>query len=109
MISRATGLFSIYRGAATNTSGDEIDHPYLVLANVPLSLRNSSTISDNPNTATPRTITAFRGRGSSSLGLRANDRIIDQATEESFLVDSVSAPRSSTRNSDLQFVAHRVN
>jgi len=109
MISRANGLFSIYRGTTENASGDIIDGAYLVASDVPLALRNADTTSEALSTETPRTIGRFRGRASSGTDLRTFDRIKDQATGEYFTVDSVRAPRSSTRNSDLEFGAHRVN
>jgi len=109
MISRATGLFTIYRGTTTNDSGDEIDGAYIAASGVPLALRNEGTASEGLNTDTPRQITRLAGRATSGADLRARDRIKDEATGEYFQVDWIVAPLSSTRNSDLQFGAHRVS
>jgi hypothetical protein len=108
MIARATGSFSIYRGTTTNTSGDEIAADYLIASDVPLSLHNSGAIEGPANTATPRTITSIRGRATVGTDLQAEDRIED-AYGVRYVVDTVTPPLSSTRNSDLSFVVHRVN
>lgn len=110
MLARATGLFSIYRGTTTNLSGDVVDDNTNPLhVDVPLSLHNAAIRSDNPNSATPRSIGGLTGRASSNLDLRTEDRIQHQVTGYLYVVDWVRAPASSTRNSDLRFECHRVN
>jgi hypothetical protein len=110
MLARATGLFSIYRGTTTNSSGDPVDDNVTTTAtDVPMALHNNTVIEGDPDTATPRVITAIRGRATRGTDLRAQDRIKDQATGLFYVVDTVSAPLSSTRNSDLGFSCHRVN
>ena len=110
MYARATGLFSIYRGTTTDSSGDDVDDNTTATAiDVPLALHNLSVLEDNPDTALARTITAIRGRATRGTDLRVQDRIKDQATGVFYVVDTVAAPLSSTRNSDLSFSVHRVN
>jgi hypothetical protein len=129
MLSRATGLFSIYRGTTTNSSGDLTednttavsedapwpdDEPWVPMQawnsySVTIALHNQSVVEDNPNTATARVVTAIRGRATRGTDLRVQDRIKDQATGIFYVIDTVIAPLSSTRNSDLGFSCHRVN
>jgi hypothetical protein len=110
MLARATGLFSVYRDYITNASGDEIaDLTNPLYVDVPLALHNFSVVEDPPTTARPRTIRAVRGRASIGTDLQAEDRILNQATGEWFVVDTVVPPLSSTRNSDVAFSVHRVN
>ena len=111
MISRATGLFSIYRGATTNLSGDTVDdNTDPIYVDIPLALHNNTVTEESPNTNSPRTIAGYLGRASSGTDLQANDRLQDQNTGALYVIDGVPrAPLSSTRNSDLQFVVHRVN
>jgi hypothetical protein len=110
VISRATGLFSIYRGLTTNDSGDEIDdNTDPTYVDIPLALRNAGNSTNPPNTATPRSIATFVGRAQSDLDLQAEDRLQDQQRDVWYVVvGQPRAPLSSTRNSDLQFEAHRV-
>jgi hypothetical protein len=109
MISRATGLFSIYRGTDTNDSGDEIDVPVKVASDIPMGVRNRSSNFEGPNADTPRQTGLFTGRASHDVDLRRQDRIKDQVTGAYFQVEWVSEPASSTRNSDLMFGLHRVS
>lgn len=110
MLSRATGLFSIYRGTATNDSGDEIDdNEDPTQVDVPLGLRNATRVEGDPTTATPRLIRYLRGTASPTLDLQAQDRIKNQVTGSFYVVDTVVEPLSSTGHSDLRFEAHRVN
>lgn len=111
MLSRATGLFSVYRGTTTNDSGDTVDdNTDPLYVDIPLGLRNSaSPLSESPNTNSPRTISPLVGRASSDQDLLANDRLQDQYTGLLYVIDWVRAPYSSTRNSDLEFGLHRVN
>jgi hypothetical protein len=109
MLARATGLFRIYRGTTENTSGDEVAADYPIASDVPLALHNSSVTEYPPNTATPRTINAIRGRAGVGTDLQVEDRIEDQNGGQRYVVDTISEPLSSTRNSDLAFTAHRVN
>lgn len=109
MLSRATGLFSIYRGTTTNDSGDETDGAYLVATSIGLSLRNTTTSGESLTTDTPRQISRLAGRAPAGTDLRQFDRIQNQTTSEYFQVDWVREPASSTGNSDLAFGAHRVS
>lgn len=110
MLSRATGLFSIYRGTTTNASGDTVDDNINPLAvDVQLALRNSARLFEPPSTDSPRTVSTFYGRAGKEVDLQSNDRIQDQETLILYVVRWVSAPLSSTRISDLMFEAHRVS
>lgn len=109
MIIRATGLYTVLRGTSTNASGDEVDHNYIEAVHVPLALHNFQVIESQPNSATPRVITGLRGRAMSGTDLRPQDRLINETSGQRYLVDTVSEPLSSTRNSDLGFTCHRVN
>jgi hypothetical protein len=110
MITRATGLFSLYRASTTNSSGDTVDDNVNPLAvDIPLGLRNATRIEGDPNTATPRVIKYLRGTATVGTDLQAQDRIENQITGTFYVIDVVVEPLSSTGNSDLRFEAHRVN
>jgi hypothetical protein len=108
MIARAVDLFAIYRGTTENDSGDEVAADYLVNTAVPLALHNFTITETDPNTATPRTVTGIRGRADRTTDLQPEDRIEDPLGRR-YVIDTVTPPLSSTRNSDLAFTAHRVN
>ena len=109
MIGWSTGSFKILRGTTTNDSGDDIDADNVVARNVPLGLRPGATVSDSNVSGTPRTITAWRGSSKATIDLQSFDRIVNERTGATFLVEGVRELTSGVRRTGIKFEAHRVS
>lgn len=109
MIGWSTGSFKILRGTTTNASGDDIDADNIVARKVLLGLRPGATRSSSNVSGEPRTITAWRGSCKASVDLRSFDRIVNERTGATFLIEGVRELSSGSRRTGLKFEAHRVS
>jgi hypothetical protein len=109
MIGWATAPFTILRGTTTNSSGDDIDASTVAASGVLLGLRPGATRSDSNVSGTPRTITAWRGSCKATVDLRSFDRIVNERTGATFLVEGVRELTSGVRRTGIKFEAHRVS
>lgn len=90
MIASATTTVTIYRGQTTDEWGDPIDTNTIVATGVIASITEVNANSFTEVTNVPRVIRKAIGRLSAETDIRANDRILDETNDETWIIRSIS-------------------
>ena len=108
MLALATTTLTVYRGTTTDTWGDEADTNTVVYTGIPASITEQSrrvTTRDDP---TPRIVRYAVGRVTAGTDITDQDRIVDERTGATYIVDSVSSMNSPVVAADLRLDLRRT-
>lgn len=108
MIARATTTIAVLRGTSTNAWGDEADTDTPVHIGIPASLVEQTrrvTTRDDP---TPRIVRYAVGRVTAGTDVTDQDRIRDERTGDTYIVEAVSAMNSAAVAADLRLDLRRT-
>lgn len=83
---------TIFRGTETNWAGDEVDANTPVLEHIPATLIETGHKTQDPSSPTPRTIREITLRLPYWTGVQTSDRILDENTQDIYIVISVTRP-----------------
>lgn len=93
---------AIYRDTETDGYGDEVDDNTTAVATaVPASIREQTRRVWNRATATPRVVRSATGRVAAGTDIRDADRLTNEQTEATYLVDAVGTPPDAGPGADL--------
>lgn len=104
----ATTQLTVLRGTATDEYGDEQDTDTVVARNIPASLTEQSrrvTTRDDP---TPRIIRTTIARVPAGTDIQDQDRVRDQRTGFTYIVDAPSSMASPAMAVDLRLDLRRT-
>lgn len=90
LIALATTRVSVLRGTTTDTFGDPADTTTAHAAGIPAALTESSRQTYEPVTGTPRIIRTHVARVPATTDVTENDRILDETSNEIYIVVSVT-------------------
>lgn len=82
------------RGTTVNAYGDKIDANTAVYEHVPATLLETSKAVQDPSTQTPRTIRQIQCWVPNYLGVTTDDRILDEASGDTFIIYGILIPPS---------------
>jgi len=85
-------VITIYRGTTSNQFGDLVDSNVPFISDLPVTLIETGKSVQDPSTPTPRTIRAIYLNVPQWAGVLNTDRILDQATGDTYIVISVTKP-----------------
>ena len=110
----ATGSYTVIYNVATDEGGDPEDTEQIRARGVALSLRRAGFDSSSQASNLPRSIEFYRGRANLDAPLHPDDlktgslRLVNEQTDDTYVVEAVSAPTSGIGHTSLMFTAHRV-
>lgn len=92
----ASTTVSILRTADTNVDefGDPVDNDSLSASGVPFELHEFDTRESDPTTGEPRVIRFIIGRCYPTVDIQRGDRVRDERSGVTYVVDGVSRPQS---------------
>jgi hypothetical protein len=108
MIAAATTTIAVLRGTATNAWGDEVDTDTPVHTGIAASLVEQNrrvTTRDDP---TPRIVRYAVGRVTAGTDVTDQDRIRDERTGATYIVEAVSSMNSAAVAADLRLDLRRT-
>jgi hypothetical protein len=108
VLARATTTLSVLRGTSTDGYGDEVDTDTPHATGIPASLVEQTrrvTTRDDP---TPRIVRYAVGRVTAGTDVTDQDRIRDERTGATYIVDAVSAMNSAAVAADLRLDLRRT-
>jgi hypothetical protein len=108
VLARATTTLSVLRGTGTDGYGDEVDTDKIVATGIPASLVEQTrrvTTRDDP---TPRIVRYAVGRVTAGTDITDQDRIRDDRTGDTYIVDAVSTMNSAAVAADLRLDLRRT-
>src|SRR5581483_278244 len=83
---------SVMRGTTTNWAGDIVDANVPVIEHLPATLIETGHKTQDPSSPTPRTIREITLRVPYWSGLLDSDRVLDERTQDIYIVISVTRP-----------------
>jgi hypothetical protein len=83
---------TVFRGTSTNWAGDQVDSNVPYITDLPATLIETGKSVQDPSTPTPRTIRAIYLNVPEWAGLLTTDRVLDQRTQDIYIVISVTKP-----------------
>jgi len=108
VIAVANTTVAVLRGMSTNAWGDEVDADTPVRTGIPASLVEQTrrvTTRDDP---TPRIVRYAVGRVTAGIDVTDQDRIRDERTGATYIVEAVSAMNSAAVAADLRLDLRRT-
>lgn len=108
VIARATTTLSVLRGTTTDDFGDQQDTNTIVARGLPASLVEQTrrvTTRDDP---APRVIRYATGRVTAGTDITDQDRVRDERTGATYIVEAVSTMNSAAVASDLRLDLRRT-
>lgn len=108
MLALATTTISVLRGTSTDVYGDETDTDTVVRSGIPASLVEQTrrvTTRDDP---TPRIVRYAVARVTAGTDITDQDRIRDERTGGTYIVDAVSSMNSAAIAADLRLDLRRT-
>lgn len=108
MNSRATTRISILRGTGTDDYNDPVDSGAIVASGVQASLIEQSHTTRRRDAREPRTIRSYTLRVKAGTDLRHDDRVRDERTNVTYIVDDVTQPASFLRALDIRAELRRI-
>ena len=112
--SSITGSFTIIYNVDEDEAEDPADLEQIRAQGVALGLRRARVSGDSQNSGTPRNIELYRGRAPADAPLYQADlktgslRLVNEATGDIYIVETISPPTSGIGHSGLMFDANRV-
>lgn len=86
MIGIASGRYTVERGEATDSYGDESDAAEYVKTGILGSIAGRSITTSQPNSGRATVVSVLMGRFAAGTDLRAGDRLTDERTGAKFVV-----------------------
>ncbi len=83
---------SVLRGTTVNWAGDEVDANVPVIEHLPATLIETGHKTQDPSSPTPRTIREITCRVPCWTALQTTDRVLDERTQDIYMVISVTRP-----------------
>jgi len=105
----ATTRVAVLRGVSTDPFGDEIDADTAVATGIPASLVEMTRMSTTPDDPTPRVVRYTVGRLPSGTDITETDRLRDEVTGRTYIVQSVSRPTGIGIQPDLRLDLKHTN
>lgn len=109
MLSMPTTTISILRGSALDEYGDDVDSKTPAYEHIPCSLLEQSRFVFDQSTSTPMTIRIIIGRVGSGTDIIEDDRVLDELTQEIYMVRSVSQVQNPFIASDIRLELKRIS
>jgi hypothetical protein len=85
---------TVYRGTTFNSAGDQVDNNTIFMENVPAFVAETGRTVQDPSSPTPRTIREITAHVPQYVGIVNTDRIMDQSTNDVYIIMSVTRPPS---------------
>jgi hypothetical protein len=108
VIAQATTTISVLRGTTTDAYGDEQDTDTVVAAGIPASLIEQTRRTTTRDDPTPRVIRYAVGRVTAGTDITDQDRIRDERTGATYIVDAVSSMTSAAVAADMRLDLRRT-
>lgn len=108
MLARATTTLSVLRGTSTDGYGDEVDTDTIAATGIPASLVEQTRRVTSRDDPTPRIVRYTVGRVTAGTDITDQDRIRDERTGDTYIVDAVSAMTSAAVAADLRLDLRRT-
>lgn len=108
MIARATTTLTVYRGTTTDVYGDLADNNIIAASGIPASLVEQTrrvTTRDDP---TPRIVRYAVARVTSGTDITDQDRLYDEQTGATYIVDATSSMNSAAVAADMRLDLRRT-
>lgn len=83
---------TVFRGTTVNWAGDEVDANTPLIEHLPATLIETGHKTQDPSSPTPRTIREITCRLPYWSGVQDTDRIMDERTQDVYIVISVTRP-----------------
>lgn len=109
MITTPTTTVSILRGETTDTYGDPADNATVAASGVLAALTEQTRQTTTPVDGDPRTVRYTTLRCGYGTDLRAGDRVRDERTTLTWVVDEVAQVQNPAIRMDLRAEIRRVN
>ena len=90
----ANTTVTVLRGTTTDAFGDTIDEALPVATSIPVFLAETGKTVQDPSAATPRTIRQVTAQVPGWAGVLNTDRLLDERTQDIYIVLSVTQPPS---------------
>lgn len=102
MLGMATGTFTVVRGtSSTDDYGDEVDTQTDHLTGLKGSVIEKTSRVFNPSDSRVVTLRTYTGRFTSGSDIKDGDRLRDEATGVTYLVNSVNSPQGFANKPDM--------
>lgn len=108
MLARATTTLSVLRGTSTDGYGDEVDTDTIVATGIPASLVEQTRRVTSRDDPTPRIVRYAVGRVTAGTDITDQDRLRDERTGDTYIVDAVSSMNSAAIAADLRLDLRRT-
>lgn len=108
MKTRANSRVSVLRGTKIDSFGDSISDDVVVVEGVTASIVEQNQTARTASDDAPRQVRYITGRVPAGIDVRPGDRLRDDATSETYLVDNVTQPKGLVRTNDLRLALRRV-
>ena len=86
----ANTTLSVLRGTTTDEFGDDADNSTVVASGIPCSLIEQIRQAYTPENPTPRVVRYSIGRVNADTDIRESDRVKDERTNRTYIVQAVS-------------------
>lgn len=103
-----TTTVSVYRGQGTDVFEDVEDAPILVASGILASLHEVQVRATSDASSLQRQVGQYSLRVKNGVDLRIEDRVKDERTGLTYVIDSVTTPPSSGRLVDVHCTMRRV-
>jgi hypothetical protein len=103
-----TTTVSVLRGTQVDEFGDPADTDTVVVSGVPASLIEQIRTSATPDSATPRVVRYTVGRVGADTDIREDDRVLDEASGEVYIIQAVSRLGNPVLRADLRLDLKRT-
>jgi hypothetical protein len=104
----ATTTVTVYRGTNTDEYGDEQDNNTVAATGLAASIIEQTRFTQDPSSMTPRVVRYVTGRVYANADVRPGDRIHDERTGDSYILDSVTRSQHGAIQPDLRLELRRV-
>lgn len=102
MISRANTTVTVYRGQAADDWGDNMDQDTVVATGVIASIIEQTVYARPEVTTNPRSFHFAKMRVNYGTDIRVGDRILDETTQDIWLITNLRARGNPVRRQDVR-------